>query len=123
MYVPVSFQWRKFDQNAYIGYVLGYREDFARCKLYVPYSRTTRFVADVGVDEDIFLKTDLLQSHLSVLTIEAPLAILVVMTGTAMFIETDIQDLHSAHMSQIVSRMRPWIKRSQQQYERFWQRS
>ena len=56
IHVPVSASRRKFDHNANIGYVLGYHEKTAGYKVYVPESRTTRFVADARVDESVMFK-------------------------------------------------------------------
>ena len=56
IHVKVSAQRQKFDQNAIIGYVLGYREDTVGYEVYVPEPRTTRFVADVRVDKSVMFK-------------------------------------------------------------------
>ena len=55
IHVPVSASRRKSDHND-IGYVLGYRENTAGYKVYVPESRTTLFVANARVDESVMFK-------------------------------------------------------------------
>ena len=53
VHVPVSTQIRKFDKNATIGYILGFRENSAGYKVYVPEGNITRFVADARVDKNV----------------------------------------------------------------------
>ncbi|GMF18251.1 unnamed protein product [Phytophthora fragariaefolia] len=44
---------RKNGDNAKIGFVLGHTEDVVGCKVYFPEERTTKFVADLRVAEDV----------------------------------------------------------------------
>ena len=52
-FTPLDSRRKKFHDNSRIGYVLGYRDNVAGCKLYFPTEHVTQFVADVRVNEDV----------------------------------------------------------------------
>jgi hypothetical protein len=56
VHIPVSPGRRKHQDNAKIGFVLGYAEDVVGCKVYLPEDRTAKFVADLRVSEDIMYR-------------------------------------------------------------------
>ncbi|GMF52579.1 unnamed protein product [Phytophthora fragariaefolia] len=53
VHVPVTLGRRKHHNNANLGYVLGYAEDIADGKVYLPDERTAKFVTDLRVVGDV----------------------------------------------------------------------
>ncbi|POM77079.1 Putative Retroelement pol Polyprotein [Phytophthora palmivora] len=56
VHVPDTSGRRKHDNNAKIGFVLGYEEDVVGCKVYFPEEHTAKFVSDLRVAEDVVYK-------------------------------------------------------------------
>lgn len=51
VHVPVTPDRRKHQDNARLGFVLGYAEDTVGCKVYFPDDHTTKFVSDLRISE------------------------------------------------------------------------
>ncbi|KAF1324633.1 Integrase catalytic core protein, partial [Globisporangium splendens] len=55
-HVPRSERSNKLDDNCIVGYLLGYEEGAAGCKIYCPKNRTRKVVSDIRVNENILFK-------------------------------------------------------------------
>jgi hypothetical protein len=53
VHVPVTPGHRKHEDNAKLGYVLGYAEEVMGCKVFFPDERTAKVVPDLRVAEDV----------------------------------------------------------------------
>ncbi|KAE9167269.1 hypothetical protein PF004_g28877 [Phytophthora fragariae] len=56
VHVPVTPGRKKHQNNARLGFVLGYAEDVIGCKVYFPDNRTAKFVSDLRVAEDVMYR-------------------------------------------------------------------